>query len=94
MVLNDEATTTETTAGQMPSDSRHYGFIREWHAGGKGFGKIYARLPEAEKGEFFFFHVSSVKNVWALAKGVKVRFDIAAIQSGKHRRAVNVEVVG
>lgn len=94
MVLNDEATITDTAPALVPDDSRYSGFIREWRDEGRGFGKIYARLPETQKGENFFFHMSSVSNARALAKGVKVHFDIAPIRNGKHRRAVNVEVVG
>ena len=73
---------------------RHRGYVREWRDEGRGFGKIYGRLDAAERGENFFFHMSSVKNPRALAKGVKVSFDISPVQSGTHRRAVNVEVVG
>jgi cold shock CspA family protein len=85
---------TESVEAPIPAGSRCNGYIREWRDEGRGFGKIYARQPEAQKGESFFFHMSSVSNPRALAKGVKVQFDISPIQDGKHRRAVNVEVVG
>ncbi len=92
--MTEEAATTDAVPIQKVADARQSGFIREWRDEGRGFGKIYSRMSEAQQGECFFFHMSSVTNVRALAKGVAVRFDIAPIQSGKHRRAVNVEVVG
>ncbi len=92
--MNEEQSHGETKQTPRGEVMRHSGYVREWHDEGRAFGKIYGRLEGAEKGENFFFHMSSVHNPRALAKGVKVRFDISPVQSGTHRRAVNVEVVG
>ena len=85
--MTEEVTTTQKTA----TADRLIGFIEDW-----SFHRGCGKLRQEGGAEVFFCHFKSVYPKVAIARGVKVSFEVSPIvePGKKHRRAVNVTVIG
>jgi hypothetical protein len=75
------------------SRPRHQGYVVHWNRQ-RRCGQVRGEVDGVR--EVLFFHISSVDQPDAVAQGVTVTFEVSPIHQPqhKHRRAVNVEVLG